>query len=850
MAARLPIDEVTGTLVQHLRDGPNLVLLAPPGAGKTTRVPQVLLDRGLLPKGQRVLVLEPRRLAARMAAQRIADERGVRLGGEVGYQVRFEDRTSAETRIALVTEGILTRRLQSDPLLEGVGAVILDEFHERSIHADLALAFLREVQETVRPELKVIVMSATLDPAPVAAYLGGCPVVESHGRAHPVTVRFLERPDERSPVDALVGAVRRAARELEGERGDILAFLPGAGEIRRAKEQLEPALGERFDVAMLYGELEAGAQDRAVRPGPRRKIILSTNIAESSLTIEGVACVVDSGWQKLARFDPALGVDRLELARISTRSAEQRTGRAGRLGPGHAYRCWTEKEHGTMPGEDLPEIGRVDLAPVLLDVLRWSPADPRRFRWFDPPPEAIIERAVRLLRALGAVAAEGWALTPLGEKLAAFPLHPRLAMILVRAHERGVLEKGARIAALASERDVVRHGERREARLVAASDLLERADRLGHFEAEGGRDAGRFGLDNQAARNVLRVESRLLEVARKALGRGPARPRGDEEESLLRVILAGYPDRVGRRKSREDDRVVLVGGGGARLAKESVVQHAELLVALDIDAGRRGQASGLIRLASQVERRWLEEDTPGIRTVRSARWNETREAAEAVIEVRYFDLVLEERPDAKGVPEALSAVLAEAARADLDRALPLTDQTSTFVARYELLRRTMKELELPPLDREARLALLEELCAGKKSFAELRAVNLAAALEQGLSHEARQALSRHAPLSVPVPSGRQASLRYEHDGPPVLSIRLQEVFGMYETPRVANGRVPVKMELLAPNQRPVQVTQDLKSFWETTYAEVRKELRRRYPKHQWPEDPKEGIPSARVRPRR
>jgi ATP-dependent helicase HrpB len=416
MPAPLPIDEVLPQLVASLRRSPNLVLIAPPGAGKTTRVPSALLDHGLIGPKERILMLEPRRLAARLSATRIAEERGAKLGGEVGYQIRFEDRTSAATRIAIVTEGILTRRIQTDPMLEGVGAVILDEFHERSVHADLALAFLREVQE-VRPELKIVVMSATLDPGPVQAFLGDCPVIESEGRAYPVELFYLERPDDRFPVELLVSGVRRALRE--SKTGHVLAFLPGAGEIRRAKEQLDP-LVEGVDVTMLYGELDSRDQDRALAESSRRKVILSTNIAETSLTIRGVETVVDLGLHKLARHDPARGVDALEMVRISARSAAQRTGRAGRTGPGRAYRLWTEKEQRTLAADDEPEIKRIDLAPLALEIIRWTSKDPRQFRWFEAPTEAAISRAPPLVARLGGFGARS--VSPHAQRRAAGPL--------------------------------------------------------------------------------------------------------------------------------------------------------------------------------------------------------------------------------------------------------------------------------------------------------------------------------------------------------------------------------------------------------------------------------------------
>ncbi len=827
----LPIDDVKSTLVAHLRQTPNLVLLAPPGAGKTTRVPQYLVDQRLIGPGEKVLVLEPRRLAARLAAQRIAEERGCRVGDEVGYQVRFEDRTSAKTRIAIVTEGILTRRLQSDPTLERVGAVVLDEFHERSIHADLALAFLREIQETVRPELKIVVMSATFDPAPVARFLGDCPVVTSDGRMHPVRISYLDAPDDRYPVEVLVAGVKRALREGMVPNSDILAFLPGAGEIRRAEEQLSNL--EAVDICPLYGELDPRAQDRAVTPGPRKKIILATNIAESSLTIQGVSTVVDLGLQKLQRHDPALGVDRLDLVRISKRSAEQRAGRAGRTGPGHAYRLWTAREYERFVAEDPPEIARIDLAPVVLEIVKWAGKDPRTFGWFEPPPEASLERATALLRGLGALSPDKFVLTPLGEKLAAMPLHPRVGMILVAAARFGVPSEGALLAALASERDVWR---RTGKVVVGDSDLVARMEALLAFEA-GDRPQG---LDIGAAKNVLRVRDRLRSMVPK---NEPLRKTKSTEEAVLRTIAAGFLDRVARRQG--EDRFVLVGGGGAQLDPESVVREAELIVAVEVEGGKKGQANGRLRQASRVERRWLEEDAQLAKT-HEARWNRSREAAEAVVAIRYGDLLLEERPDPAPDFEALSELLQQEAAQDLDRALPVTDSLADWLHRYAFLRRSLPDAELPARGFEFRRALLPELCYGKKSFKELGQVHLIEAYEQSLPSQARRLLQNEAPLEVLVPSGRSLRLRYEPEGPPVLAVRLQEIFGLYDTPRVASGRVPIKLELLAPNHRPVQVTQDLRSFWDRTYAEVRKELRQRYPKHQWPEDPRQGIASHRI----
>ena len=835
---QLPIDEVLPDVVRHLRASPALVLVAPPGAGKTTRLPQALVDQRVVPANQRVLVLEPRRLAARLAAKRIAEERGVRLGQEVGYQVRFDDRTSKASRIVLLTEGILTRRLQSDPFLEGVGAVVLDEFHERSIHADLGLALLREVQQTVRDDLKLVVMSATLDPLPVQRFLGDCPVVESKGRAYPIDVHYLDRPDERRSADVVVSLVRKAVHRHR--TGDVLAFLPGAAEIRRANDALSEGLGD-VDVRPLYGDLSPQAQDQAVQPGPRRKVVLATNIAESSLTIPSVSIVVDGGEQKISRHDSGLGLDRLELTKISRRSAEQRAGRAGRTGPGHAYRAWTEAGHKLLAPEDPPEILRVDLAPVLLDILTWSASDPTTFGWYTAPSEGQIRHALALLRQLGAVSSTGYRLTDLGKRLAQLPLHPRLSALLVAGADRGRLDDAALVAAIISERDVFRRSDR-PADDVASSDILVRADALRAFAREqSSYVADAYGLQRGAAKQVLQVRDRLVQLGRTA---GPQDKQDGSEETLLRLILAGFPDRVGRRLG--EDRYAIVGGSTARLARQSVVRDAEFLVAVGVDAGRRGAGGGVIRLASQIEQEWLSEDTEGMQEVAGARWNRSRQAAEAVRELRYFDLVLRRRAAGQADPAALSECLEEAARLDLDRALPLSDALMSFFSRVRFLAEAMPELELRNWGPDDRAELLPQLCIGRRSFEELRSVDLPKAFERRLPPAAASALARHAPTAIKVPSGSTKRLRYDIEGPPTLSVRLQEVFGLYESPRLADGRVPVKMELLAPNQRPVQVTQDLASFWATTYTEVRKELRQRYPKHQWPEDPAEGVASART----
>ena len=835
----LPIWEVAEALVQSLHKHPRLVLIAPPGAGKTTVVPGLLVDQRVVEGA--VWVLEPRRLAARLAASHVAKQRASALGGEVGYRVRFEDRTHRSTRIVYLTEGLLNRHLIRDPLLEGVGAVVLDEFHERSMHADLALAFLREVQET-RPELRLIVMSATLDPGPVASFLDPCPVVRSEGRAHPVSIHHLERPDEREAGPRVVAGVKRA---LRGEgRGTVLGFLPGMRDIVYAERELTNAFQDTLEVLPLHGELERSAQDRAVAPREdraRRRVVLATNIAESSVTLPDVDTVVDGGLVNSARYDPAKGLDELETRRISRFSAEQRAGRAGRIGPGHAYRMWTAAEHRTLPNAEVPELARVDLTPALLHVLAWCPSDPSQFRWFESPPEGAMSSALRLLRRLGALPGRGFRLTPLGEALLQLPIHPRLGRMLLSARAFGEGDAGVRLAALASEREIARR-DFGAATQVSDSDLLERLHRLRSFETTGASTG--LGLDPGAARTVLRASRRLAHLLEAAPAIDlPADASGDE--ALLRATLAGFPDRVALRRG---DELQLAEGGRARLDRSSVVRDSELLVAVRLE-GRGSAREGRVRWASHVERAWLEIDAGGVEEAVETHFDADRERVVSERVLRFGRLVLSRGGVATGAPADPTPTLIEAARKDLERALPINDRTQSLLDRYNFVRRAFPEMKLRPLDGDARLEILPAMAVGRCAFSELRALDLASMLLSMTPLE-RPGLERLAPETIAVPSGRRVRLRYLSEGPPVLSVRLQEVFGLYETPRVADGRVPVKMELLGPNHRPVQITQDIASFWKHTYRDVRKELRRRYPKHQWPEDPAHGIPSARRRPDR
>ena len=814
----LPIDDALPAVIDALRAHGACVVVAAPGAGKTTRVPPAVLDAGLARlaggEGGRVVMLQPRRVAARAAAHRIASERGVSLGDEVGYRIRFENRTSAKTRIEVVTEGLLTRRLQTDPFLEGVGCVILDEFHERSLHADLGLSLLDDVRCQARDDLRIVVMSATLDPGPVAAFLDDCPIVDVPVRKYPVEVIYDVRSSDRRPADRAADAARRA---LDRE-GHVLVFLPGVGEIERTRAALD---GADADVLPLHGRLSGDTQDRALRPQARAKIVLATNIAETSVTIDGVRTVIDTGLARVPRFDPAIGLTRLERGPISRASADQRAGRAGRTGPGVCRRLWTLDDHRQRPDAERPEIRRADLARTALELRAWG-VDPLTFRWFEAPEPAQLARADALLRMLDAVGDVG--ITPLGQTLLTLPLDPRVARVVVEGHAAGCLTAAATAAAIITERDIFRAPPD----VVADSDLQLRLDAL----------AGCIGdLDARAVGGVRRVRDQLVRVAIGALGR-PRRDEVPDTATLHRSLRAGFPDRVAQRRAPRSDRFRLAGGGGARLDPRSAVRDAPFVLAVAMDAGRRGErAEHVIRIAAAVDPASL----PTTRAVET-RFDSDRERVVQRRVTRYLDLVLDESHSADATdPTEISQALAAAVALRPQAAFRLNRDVETWLARLRSLAAWMPELDLPTfaeLDGPGETTdVLRSLCAGARSFAELRRLDLRHALDGWLTHARRTALARHAPEHFALPSGRRGRLTYDPPNPPVLSATVQAMFGLFETPTVADGRVKVLVHLLAPNQRPVQVTQDLASFWRNTYPQVRKDLRGRYPKHAWPENP-------------
>ncbi len=817
--ARLPIDDVLSDVVAGVRATRTCVLVAPPGAGKTTRVPGALLDSIT----GSIVVLQPRRLAARLAAARIASERGSELGREVGYQVRFDRRVSAATRIELVTEGVLTRRLLGDPELTGVGCVVIDEFHERHLDGDLALALVARLRER-RPELALLVMSATLDAEPVAAFLGNAPIVRSEGRAYPVAIEYSQ-PDDRQLGKQVAAAVRRACQDKLD--GDVLVFLPGTAEIRRAAEDLADC-ARTFDLAVLplHGDLTADEQDLAVRPATRRKVILATNVAETSVTIDGVTCVIDSGLARIARHSPWSGIPSLEIEPVSRASCAQRAGRAGRTRPGRVIRLYTKHDHDTRRAFDVPEIGRADLAGAALELHGAGVAGLGALRWFEPPPATAAEAAETLLGRLGALAPT---ITELGRRMLRFPTHPRVARLLCEAETRGVAREACVIAGLVGTRELrlERRGPGAQARISSPSDLIDDLDAF--LGKRDGLDRGTMYAVDRAAKQL----ERLVDTRTRA-------PSSDAavDDALQLAILTAYPDRVGRRRAPRSAEIVFAGGGSGTLASSSAVIEPELVVAVDVaDTGRGTQ----IRRASGIEASWLLDlylDRVAERD--ELVWDAERQRVERVVQLTYDGLSIDEQRDVEGARRAGRAaaelLAKQAIAAGIERFVD-ADALGEWRARVALAAKLAPESGIVAPTDDALESVLAAACEGAISFAELRELNVLALLDASLG-DRRALVDRLAPTHFTLPSKRRAAIHYKLDQAPWLASRIQDFFGLAKAPTVGDGRVPLVLHLLAPNQRPVQVTSDLPNFWTAHYPALRRQLMRRYPRHAWPEDPR------------
>ena len=853
----LPITEALPALRSALAAGPVAVLEAPPGAGKSTVVPLALLDEPWT-RGRRILVLEPRQLAARAVAERMARTLGEAVGETIGWRMRLDTRVGRRTRIEVVTEGVLARMLQSDPSLDGVAAVLFDEFHERSLNADLGLALCLDARIQLGTDLRVLVMSATLDGAAVAALLAAstgapAPVVTAAGRMFPVAVEWLGRgaplltgaplhpgaADGGSPERLAASAVRRALRECEG---DVLVFLPGVGEIRRVAGLLEPVResGE-FEVMPLYGELSPAEQDRALdpRPGGPRRVVLATNVAETSLTLPRVRAVIDTGLVRRAVFDPVTGMSRLETRRISRAAAEQRAGRAGRVGPGTCYRLWSEGAHRSLAAHTPPEIVEADLAPLALELAGWGAQEATALPWLDAPPPAMLAGARDLLRRLGALDAQQ-RITGHGRRLARLPMHPRLAHLLLEAQRRGELPLGSRLAALLAERDLVRGrpGEERDADLLTRLDVLSGRT---HTQGDG----------VQVDRGALARVRRSAELFERRLADEPVIDR-QPPLGAAGLLACAYPDRIARRREGTAPRYLLANGRGAVFTHVDRLARSEFLVALDLDDRDR---EARILSAVALDRTTLEA-VAGARLQRSVEvvWSSQDEAVVAREALRLDELLIAEKALPRVPPElALDAMLDGLRQLGLD-ALPWTDDTRTFCARVSLARRSglPGTADWPDLSAQALaadLTWIEPWLDGVMRRSHLVRLPLMDALRQRLGADRCRRLDEWLPTHLTVPTGSRIRIDYLDDLAPCASMRMQEVFGLATTPRLAEGRLPVTFKLLSPAQRPLQVTADLASFWRNAYTEVRKDMRGRYPRHHWPEDPLQAEPVRGVRRR-
>ncbi len=836
----LPIETVLPEILRTLRDRPNALLTAPPGAGKTTRVPLALLDAPWF-RDKKLLMLEPRRLAARAAAHRMAVMLNESVGETVGYRMRLDRKVGPKTRIEVVTEGILTRMLQHDPSLEAYAMVLFDEFHERSLQADIGLALCLETQRLFRPDLRLLVMSATLDCGPVGVLLGQAPTIRCDGQMFPVETRYLDQPVSDRLDLAITQIIRRA---LAQDQGSLLVFLPGMAEIRRIERTLlDAALGPNILVAPLHGDLPQALQAAAIEPAKPgiRKIVLATSIAETSLTIDGVRLVIDAGQLRVPKFDPRSGLTRLETSRVTQDSADQRRGRAGRLEPGICYRLWTEREQVSLTPRRPPEILEADLAPLVLDLALWGVGDPSELSWLTPPPSGAVTQARELLARLGALDSNG-CITPHGRAMVELSLHPRLAHMILKAQSLRMTTLACDVAALLSERDMFRpHRGYRNA------DLRVRLDALyGHQDIAGGAT-----IDHGAAQHIKRT----ADLWRRQFAQTATVERSQAKDPLDQVghlLALAYPDRIAQRQDGSDVRYLMANGRGASFAGPDQLSREQYLVIAELDGGQQWARIDLAAPVSETElARLYEKD---IVETEAVAWDDNTQSVRATRQRRLGALVLSQQPLSKPDPSLIAAALLQGVRQSGLALLGWTPELQQWRARVQLLRRTDgSESRWPDLSDETLLHSVDEwlgpYLTGITTLDRVKRMDLATPLHALLTWKQQQQLNRLAPTHLTVPSGSHVRLDYEGSEMPVLAVRLQELFGCQDTPRVAGGRIPVMLHLLSPAKRPVQVTQDLAGFWRNTYHDVRKELRGRYPKHHWPDDPLTAPPTAKTKRR-
>ncbi len=855
MQDRLPIYEIESGIISALKTSRRLILQAPTGSGKSTQVPQMLLKHSLLDNG-RVVTLQPRRLAARLLAARVSRELGVELGSEVGYQIRFENVSTRETRIKFETEGILLRQLVQNPELGEIQALIFDEFHERHLYGDITLARALDIQEQKRPDLLIVVMSATLDAGALETYLAPCTVLRSEGRVFPVSIEYLpKRLGTNAPPVWEIAAETFSGHARRDAGGDVLIFMPGSYEIHRTIEAIRQKPESRGYILLpLHGELQPRDQDAAVARYDQPKVVVATNVAETSITIDGVRLVIDSGLARIPRYDPNRGINTLLVEKISRAAAEQRAGRAGRTAPGRCIRLWSAAEHAERQPQELPEVQRLDLSEVVLALKAAGIENLRTLRWFEAPAEASLHQAEELLADLGALDKRNGdtAITELGRRMLAFPAHPRYARMLIAAEEYGCVPEACLIAALTQGRDLLLRN--------VSSDVAAARDEL-----FGGQDSSDFwiliraweyavksqfrvdilnkvGIHGIAARQVGPLYEQFLQIAdgnfrdRHQIPKNRNLVSVPEIPALLsKCILIGFSDRVGRLDSGSL-RCELVHGRRGSLSKESMVRDAELFVAAEIReiGGRKGEVNTLVSLVTAIDARWLEELFPhDIRSDIRITFDSTTRRVQAD-DVRFFrDLVLESRRLESPPAESAAKLLAEEIMSERLQLAKWDHGISQWILRVNRLAEWCPDLQLPQIDDEGRRHILEQICLGASSYKEIKDREVRPAVQSWLSVNQRELVDKFAPERVQLSNGKTPRVTYEVSSPPYISLRIQELFGVTETPKIAMGRVPVSIHILAPSMRPVQVTQDLANFWREHYPRIKSELQRKYPKHEW-----------------